>query len=87
MDPVIVISILVGLILILLIVGAPIKPIRFFGQAIVKMVVGLLFLFFLNAFGSLFDYQIPINFVTASTAGLLGVPGIALLVAIDYFIL
>lgn len=87
MDPIIVISFLIGAILLLLIVGAPIKPIRFIGQVFVKLIIGVLFLFFLNAFGTLVDFQIPINFITATVSGFLGIPGVALLVAIDYFIL
>ena len=87
MDPIVVVSLLAGLIVVLLILGAPIKPIRFFGQFFVKLMIGILFLFFLNSFGSLIDYQIPINFVTAFVSGILGIPGVALLVAIDYFIL
>lgn len=87
MDPLIVISLLVCMIVILLIVGAPMKPIRFFGQMFVKLVIGILLLFVLNVFGSFFDYSLPINFVTAAISGFLGIPGILLLVAIGYFII
>ena len=87
MDSVLVISILGGLILLLLVVGAPIKPLRFIGQGAVKLMIGALFLFFINAFGSLIDYHIPINIFTASISGFLGIPGVVLLVAIEYFIL
>lgn len=87
MDPIIIISLLGGLIFLLLIVGAPIKPIRFFGQVAVKLMVGALFLFFLNAFGTLFDYYIPINFITAAISGFLGIPGLLLLIAVEQFIL
>lgn len=45
MDPIIVFSILGGLVLILLFVGAPIKPIQWIGQLFVKVIVGALLLF------------------------------------------
>ena len=51
MEPVVVISILGGLIILLLFIGAPLKPVRFIGQGVIKLLIGALFLFFLNAFG------------------------------------
>lgn len=87
MEPMVVISMLLGVIILLLFVGAPIKPIRFFGQVVVKVVIGVLLLFFLNAFGALVGYHIPFNFATIAISSFLGVPGLVLLVAIDYFIL
>nr|WP_209125769.1 pro-sigmaK processing inhibitor BofA family protein [Alkalihalobacillus sp. BA299] len=87
MDPILIVALIGGLIFFLLIVGAPIKPLRFVGQAAVKLMIGALFLFFLNAFGSLIGYHIPINMVTASVSGFLGIPGVVLLIAIEQFIL
>ncbi|MFV8830431.1 pro-sigmaK processing inhibitor BofA family protein [Alkalihalobacterium sp. APHAB7] len=87
MDPILIVALIGGLIFLLLIVGAPIKPLRFVGQAAVKLMIGALFLFFLNAFGSLIDYHIPINMITASVSGFLGIPGVLLLVAIEQFVL
>jgi inhibitor of the pro-sigma K processing machinery len=86
-DPILVLTILGGLILMLLVVGAPIKPIRVIGNLAVKLVVGALLLFFVNAFGSFINFYIPINGVTAMVSGLLGVPGVALLILIKEFIL
>jgi inhibitor of the pro-sigma K processing machinery len=86
-DPIIVVSLLGGIIFLLLVLGAPIKPLRFIGQGMIKLIIGALFLFFLNAFGSVFDYHIPINIVTASVSGFLGIPGLLVLIAIDVFIL
>lgn len=87
MDPVILISILAGLILILLIVGAPMKPVRFLGNVAVKFIVGALMLFFVNAFGTFIDFHIPINGVTAAVSGILGVPGVVLLILVKQFVL
>lgn len=87
MESIIIIGGLTLLIFILLIIGAPIKPIRFIGNIAVKLIIGALMLFFVNAFGTLINFHIPINGVTASISGFLGVPGVILLIAIKQFIL
>ncbi|MCM3165119.1 MULTISPECIES: pro-sigmaK processing inhibitor BofA family protein [Metabacillus] len=87
MDPIIVFSILGGLVLILLFVGAPIKPIQWIGQLFVKVIVGALLLFFVNAFGTSIDLHIPINLITSSISGILGIPGLAALIVIKTFII
>jgi len=87
MDPVIVISIFAGVIVLFLIVGAPLKPIRFIGQAFIKLAIGALMLFLLNAVGTSFDLKIPINAITTVVAGFLGIPGVAALAVIKYVIL
>ncbi|BAB03757.1 inhibitor of the pro-sigma K processing machinery [Halalkalibacterium halodurans C-125] len=86
-DPVVVITILGGAIVVLLIVGAPIKPLRMLGQIGIKFVIGGLLLFFVNVFGALIDLHVPINFITAAVSGFLGIPGLALLVAIQQLVL
>ncbi|MBP2078557.1 pro-sigmaK processing inhibitor BofA family protein [Oceanobacillus polygoni] len=86
MSSVIVISVIVGLIIILLFVGAPVKPMKFIGQATVKLGIGVLFLFFFNVFGGMFGLHIPINLFTAVISGFLGLFGLASLVAIQLFI-
>ncbi|KAB2328817.1 pro-sigmaK processing inhibitor BofA family protein [Bacillus mesophilum] len=87
MDPIIVISVLGGLILLVLLMGAPMKPVRFIGQSFVKLLIGALFLFFLNAFGNQFGIHVPINLVTSAISGFLGIPGLFSLVAIQTWVL
>ncbi|WP_349409040.1 pro-sigmaK processing inhibitor BofA family protein [Pseudalkalibacillus sp. SCS-8] len=87
MDPFWVFAIVCGLIILLLIIGAPLKPLRWVGQGMIKLVIGALLLFFLNAFGTAFNLHIPINLVTASVSGFLGLPGLLALVAIQKIIL
>ncbi|TCP22115.1 inhibitor of the pro-sigma K processing machinery [Scopulibacillus darangshiensis] len=87
MDPVILISIFVGMGLILLFIGAPLKPMRFAGKVVVKLLIGALMLFLLNTFGTSFNIHVPINAITTCVSGLLGIPGVAALVVIRYFIL
>ncbi|KAA0543140.1 pro-sigmaK processing inhibitor BofA [Bacillus sp. BGMRC 2118] len=87
MEPTIILSILGGIIVVLLLVGAPMKPIRFVGQGLIKIMIGALLLFFLNAFGTSFDLHVPINLVTSSVSGFLGLPGLLALVVIQKYIL
>ncbi|MFB5285409.1 MULTISPECIES: pro-sigmaK processing inhibitor BofA family protein [Peribacillus] len=87
MEPVVFVAIIAGLILLLLIVGAPLKPIRYVGQVVIKLVIGAVFLFFLNTLGNQVGIHVPINFVTSAIAGVLGIPGVAALAAIDYWVI
>jgi len=87
MEPLLVIGLICGLILLVLLVGTPIKPLRFAGQALIKVMIGALFLFFLNAFGNSMGIHVPINPATAAVSGLLGIPGVISLVIIQRYIL
>ena len=87
LEPVVFVSVIAGLILILLIIGAPLKPIRLLGQGITKLIIGAVFLFFLNTIGNQVGVHVPINFVTSAVAGLLGIPGVVALAAIDYWVI
>lgn len=87
MEPVYVISLIGGLIFLLLIIGAPLKPMRLIGSGVIRLLIGALFLFFLNTFGSVLDIHIPINLVTSAVSGFLGLPGVAALIAIKYIVL
>ena len=83
----VVISIVMGLIILLMIVGTPIKPIRMIGQVIMKVVIGALFLFFLNAIGNQYGIHVPINLITSTVSGILGIPGLVALVAVQQYVL
>ncbi|RLL41708.1 pro-sigmaK processing inhibitor BofA [Oceanobacillus piezotolerans] len=87
MDSTLVITIMVSLVVILLLVGAPVKPMRFIGQATIKLGIGILFLFFFNVFGGAFGLHIPINIYTTIVSGFLGLFGVASLAAIHWFII
>nr|WP_263323961.1 pro-sigmaK processing inhibitor BofA family protein [Neobacillus sp. Marseille-Q6967] len=87
MDPILVISVLGGLVLLLLISGTPFKPVRFIGQGVIKLLIGALFLFFLNAVGNHYGIHVPINFATSAVSGFLGIPGVFALVAIQHWVL
>ncbi|SDK23966.1 pro-sigmaK processing inhibitor BofA family protein [Sediminibacillus albus] len=86
MNSTIIIAGMVALIALLLILGAPIKPLRFLAQGSVKLVIGVLFLFFFNVFGASVGLHLPINIYTALITGFLGIPGLASLAAIHIFV-
>ncbi|WP_345241461.1 pro-sigmaK processing inhibitor BofA family protein [Pontibacillus salipaludis] len=71
---------------VLLFAGAPLKPLRFLGSGAIKVVIGVLFLFFFNVFGASMGIHIPINVFTAFVSGFLGLPGLASLAAIQLFV-
>lgn len=87
MSPVLIISSLVGLILFLLLAVKPGIFFKLIGQSFIKLMIGALFLFFLNAFGNQFGLYVPINFITAAISGLLGLPGVAALTFIQLWVI
>jgi inhibitor of the pro-sigma K processing machinery len=87
MEPTIIISVLGGIIVLLLLVGAPIRPIRWLGHGLIKIMIGALLLFFLNAFGTTINLHVPINLVTSSVSGFLGIPGLLALIVIQKYII
>ncbi|MBO0995515.1 pro-sigmaK processing inhibitor BofA family protein [Bacillus sp. SD088] len=86
MSPIIVISIVAGVILLLVVVGLPTKVFRWMGLSLMKLLIGALFLFFLNAIGNQFGLAVPINFITSAISGFLGLPGVAALAIIQLWI-
>ncbi|WP_420849719.1 pro-sigmaK processing inhibitor BofA family protein [Peribacillus tepidiphilus] len=82
-----IIIVITSLIILLLFLGTPVKPVRWIGGAIVKLIIGAIFLFFLNAFGNSLGLHVPINLGTATIAGFLGIPGVFALAAIQYWVI
>lgn len=87
MSSTLVISIMIGLIILLLFIGAPVKPMRFIAHTTVKLGIGVLFLFFFNVFGGSLGLHIPINLFTVIISGFLGIFGVSSLAAIQIFLL
>lgn len=86
MEPVVILSLLAAMVFLLLVLGAPVKSLKWLGNGAIRLLVGALLLFFLNTFGTLFDYSLPINGFTAAVSGFLGVPGIVALIFTDLLI-
>jgi inhibitor of the pro-sigma K processing machinery len=64
-----------------------VKPLKFLGNIVIKGAIGALFLFLLNLFGNQYSLHVPINLATSFIAGLLGIPGVCALAAIQLWIL
>lgn len=73
-------------IVLLLLLGAPIRPARFLAQSIVKIGIGVLFLFFFNVFAGSIGLHIPINLFTVTVSGFLGLSGLISLLAMTIFL-
>ncbi|MFB5663562.1 pro-sigmaK processing inhibitor BofA family protein [Alteribacillus sp. HJP-4] len=87
MDPILVISAVGVAACLLFLIGGKLKLFRWAGGIFVRVIVGALALFFLNTFGSAVGYHLPINFFTVGVAGILGLPGLVMLIAADLFII
>lgn len=81
---------IITILLILLVISFIITPfvsMRMLGKGTVKIVIGVLFLFFFNVFGGLIGLHIPINIFTVIVSSFLGLFGIVSLAAIHIFVL
>ncbi|MEH7557224.1 pro-sigmaK processing inhibitor BofA family protein, partial [Priestia megaterium] len=56
--PIVVVSFLIGLIILLLVTGGVEKMLRFIGNLSIKLIIGVLLLFFINIFGVQFGIHI-----------------------------
>lgn len=63
------------------------KILKWGWSLILKVGIGFIVLFLINLVGQFVDFSIPLNFITASITGILGVPGLATLILIKILIL
>ena len=75
-----------GVLLLYLVGRIMVVPLKYVGKLLINAVVGGVLLWVLNIFGSFIGIHIPINPITALTAGLLGVPGVVLLIVLQYIL-
>lgn len=61
-------------------------PIKKIIKLIINVVLGIIMIYLVNTFGANIGITIPFNIVTALIAGILGVPGVILLIIIGFFI-
>lgn len=61
-------------------------PVKFFFKLLLNMLSGLVLLFVFNFIGGFFDFALGVNTVNALVAGILGIPGLVLLVLIQNFL-
>ena len=74
---------LVGLVVILKLLSA---PIRWAGKLFINGLVGFVVLFLLNFVGTPFGITLGINWFNAIVVGLLGTPGVILLLLLKFFL-
>jgi len=75
-------AVVVGVILLIKILMAPVKKIFKF---LLNMLLGMGILFLINLIGKSFSYQLDINLAHCAIAAIFGVPGVVLMVLIKLF--
>lgn len=61
-------------------------PVKKIIKLALNVILGVIMIYLVNTFGMNVGIKIPFNFVTALIAGILGVPGVIVLVLIGFFI-
>ena len=77
---------IMGIAILVLLTKLFFKPLKWLVRLIINGVAGGLMLLLLNYFGGFAGISIGINVVTCLTAGVLGVPGVALLLVLQYIL-
>ncbi len=75
-----------GLLLLYIIGWLLVIPLKFVLRLLYNGVIGGLMLWLLNLVGSFFNIQVAINPVTALVAGFLGIPGVLLIIILQYML-
>ncbi len=83
----IIIAFTLGLLLIYLIGRVMLIPLKWVFKLLVSALAGGVVLGLINYFGTFMNLHIPLNPVTALTAGFLGIPGIVLLFVLQQLIM
>lgn len=61
-------------------------PLKSIAKLIGNSIIGGILIFIINSIGSLFDFHIGLNIGTAIVTGILGIPGVILLILLKIFI-
>ena len=64
-----------------------IVPIKVIMKLILNTILGAILLYIINIIGASFNFHIGINLVTTLVTGILGIPGVILLILLQIFIL
>lgn len=73
-----------GLVILYLLARVLYLPLKLFLRLLMNALCGGLILLIFNLVGSLWGMQIGVNLITAVVVGLMGVPGIAMLLLLQY---
>lgn len=63
-----------------------ILPIKSILKLVLNSILGGLIIYLINLIGILFSFHIGLNYITAILAGILGIPGVVLLIILKIFI-
>lgn len=75
-----------GLLLLYVIGWLLLVPVKFIVKLLYNGIIGGLMLWVLNLIGGYFNFGVAINPVTALVAGFLGIPGVLLIIALQYLL-
>ena len=64
-----------------------IVPIKVIMKLILNTVLGAILLYIINIIGASFNFHIGINLITTLVTGILGIPGVILLILLQIFII
>ena len=82
------VMIFLGCVIFLFVVGRFfIWPLKTIGKLILNSLLGGFLIFFINLIGGIFGFHIGLNYITAITVGILGIPGAILLIVIKLLII
>lgn len=82
------VMIFLGCVIFLFVVGRFfIWPLKTIGKLILNSLLGGFLIFFINLIGEIFGFHIGLNYITAITVGILGIPGAILLIVIKLMII
>ncbi|MGF7400970.1 pro-sigmaK processing inhibitor BofA family protein [Thermoanaerobacterium thermosaccharolyticum] len=82
----IIIAYVVGLFLLYILGWLLVVPRKFLLRLILNGIIGALVLFFINMAGKTFGIYVGINPITALIVGFLGIPGVILLIVLQYIV-
>ena len=74
------------IVLIILVIKIFTKPIKWILKLLINTVIGFVALIVINAVGSLIGVSIGINWINALVVGILGMPGVGLLLVLQWLL-
>ncbi len=79
--------IFIGCIIALIIIAKILSwPVKIIFKLLINIFLGGILLLVVNIFGAGFGLNIPFNTITALTSGILGIPGVILLIILQYIL-
>ena len=83
-DYTVIIAYVVGILLLCIMGRLLLVPLKLVLQFVYSALIGGIALIIINYVGSMFEFHIALNLVTALITGILGIPGVVLLITLKY---